>query len=89
MDLEFYKPYFTRDFLKGPNSLRVLGELLDRNPLRLNADSLILDLGAVPAQDWVWVYLSLDAVAEKELLNGSFRYHAPNDALKFFWRWNG
>lgn len=45
MDLEFYKPYFTRDFLMGPNSLRVLGELLDRNPLRLNADSLILDLG--------------------------------------------
>ena len=45
MNLEFYKPYFTRDFLMGPNSLQVLGELLDRNPLRLNADSLILDLG--------------------------------------------
>ena len=45
MDLEFYRPYFTKDFLMGPNSLRVLKELLDKNPKSLGADSLILDLG--------------------------------------------
>lgn len=51
--------------------------------------SLVVDLGRIPSQDWFWVYLSLDAVADETLLNGSFRYHAPNDALDFFWRWNG
>lgn len=45
MDLEFYRPYFTKDFLMGPNSLRVLQALLDKNPKSLGADSLILDLG--------------------------------------------
>ena len=45
MDLEFYRPYFTKDFLMGPNSLRILQELLNKNPKSLGADSLILDLG--------------------------------------------
>lgn len=45
MDLAFYRPYFTKDFLMGPNSLRVLKELLDKNPKTLGAGSLILDLG--------------------------------------------
>ena len=45
MNLEFYRPYFTKDYLMGPNSLRVLKELLDKNPKSLGADSLILDLG--------------------------------------------
>ena len=45
MDLEFYRPYFTKDFLMGPNSLRILKELLDKNPKALDADGLILDLG--------------------------------------------
>jgi len=45
MDLEFYRPYFTKDFLMGPNSLRILQVLLNKNPKSLGADSLILDLG--------------------------------------------
>ena len=45
MNLEFYRPYFTKDYLMGPNSLRVLQELLERNPCSLGSDSLILDLG--------------------------------------------
>lgn len=45
MDLEFYRPYFTKDFLMGPNSLRILQVLLNKNPKSLDADSLILDLG--------------------------------------------
>ena len=45
MDLEFYRPYFTKDFLMGPNSLRILQVLLNNNPKSLGADSLILDLG--------------------------------------------
>jgi len=45
MNLEFYRPYFTKDFLMGPNSLRILQALLDQNQQALDADSLILDLG--------------------------------------------
>lgn len=45
MNLEFYRPFLTREYLMGPNSLRILKELLDKNPKPLDADSLILDLG--------------------------------------------
>lgn len=45
MDLEFYRPYFTKDYLMGPNSLRILQVLLNKDPKSLGADSLILDLG--------------------------------------------
>ena len=43
--MEKYRPYWTKDYLMGPNSLRVLWELLERNPCPLDTDSLILDLG--------------------------------------------
>ena len=45
MHLEFYRPYFTKDYLMGPNSLRILQELLERSPSLPAADGLILDLG--------------------------------------------
>ena len=45
MELEKYRPYWTKDFLMGPNSLRILQELLERNHCPLDTDSLILDLG--------------------------------------------
>ena len=45
MQLEKYRPYWTKDYLMGPNSLRILQELPEKNPCPLNADSLILDLG--------------------------------------------
>ena len=45
MHLEFYRPYFTKDYLMGPNSLRILQELLERSPSLPAANGLILDLG--------------------------------------------
>lgn len=45
MNLEFYRPYFTADYLMGPNSLRILKALLEKNPSALDAQSRILDLG--------------------------------------------
>lgn len=45
MNLEFYRPFFTKDYLMGPNSLRILQALLEMHPLQLGADSRILDLG--------------------------------------------
>ena len=45
MELEKYRPYWTKNYLMGPNSLRILRELLERNPCSLGGDSLILDLG--------------------------------------------
>lgn len=45
MNLEDYRPFLTKDYLMGPNSLRILQELLKMYPLSLESDSLILDLG--------------------------------------------
>ena len=45
MNLELYRPYFTKDYLMGPNSLRILQALLDQNPKSVDSDGLILDLG--------------------------------------------
>lgn len=45
MDLEFYRPFWTKDYLMGPNSLRILQELLEKNPKPIREDALILDLG--------------------------------------------
>lgn len=40
-----YKQYFTNDYLMGPNSIRILEELLAAYPLLLNKDCKLLDLG--------------------------------------------
>lgn len=45
MNISRYKKYITEETMMGPNSVRVLEELLDRHPLHIAADGLILDLG--------------------------------------------
>lgn len=40
-----YKDFFKAEYLMGPNSLRLLEELLDTYPLPDNADKTVLDLG--------------------------------------------
>ena len=45
MDISSYRKYISEETMMGPNSVRVLAELLDNYPLRLAADDLILDLG--------------------------------------------
>lgn len=45
MDIRDYTKYISADTLMGPNSARILEELLKRYPLRLNEDSMVLDLG--------------------------------------------
>ena len=45
MNIEAYKPYFTADLLMGPNSARLLQELMHRHPLALTAADKLLDLG--------------------------------------------
>lgn len=45
MDISSYKEYITKETMMGPNSVRVLMELLGRYPLRLDPDDVILDLG--------------------------------------------
>ncbi len=45
MNIESYKEYMTADTLMGPNSARVLEELLKRYPLQLSSENKVLDLG--------------------------------------------
>lgn len=45
MDIRDYTKYISADTLMGPNSARILEELLKRYPLRLNENNMVLDLG--------------------------------------------
>ena len=45
MNIENYRNLITAELLMGPNSLRILEELLTRHPLALSADTSVLDLG--------------------------------------------
>ena len=45
MNMEDYREYVSTETMMGPNSVRILAELLDKYPLRLASDDLILDLG--------------------------------------------
>lgn len=45
MNFDDYREYATAETLMGPNSARILGELLQKHPLKLKRDSVILDLG--------------------------------------------
>lgn len=45
MNISEYKQYISSETMMGPSSVRILEELFDRYPLKLSADSLILDLG--------------------------------------------
>lgn len=42
--IENYRQYFTKEYMMGPNSLRLLAELLDRNPEAVNGGR-VMDLG--------------------------------------------
>ena len=45
MNIENYKEYMTAEMLMGPNSARILEELLKRYPLQLSGENRVLDLG--------------------------------------------
>lgn len=45
MNFNDYKKYVSAETMMGPNSVRILEELLDKYPLRLAPDDQILDLG--------------------------------------------
>lgn len=45
MNIENYRKYMTAEILMGPNSLRILEELLGKHPLALPSDASVLDLG--------------------------------------------
>ncbi len=43
-NIDDYKKYFTKDYMMGPNALRLLAELLDNNP-QATGQGNVLDLG--------------------------------------------
>lgn len=45
MNIDTYKPYISAKTMMGPNSVRILAELLDKYPLRPAKDDTVLDLG--------------------------------------------
>ncbi|MBR3503027.1 MAG: class I SAM-dependent methyltransferase [Clostridia bacterium] len=58
--LEKYRPYFTKDYLMGPNSFRLLDELLRRSPGNARFDRT-LDLGCGMALTSVFLANETDA----------------------------
>lgn len=45
MNMDQYQAYISAETMMGPNSARILAELLDKHPLRIAPDDTILDLG--------------------------------------------
>ena len=45
MNIKSYKEYMTAEMLMGPNSARILEELLKQYPLQLSDENKVLDLG--------------------------------------------
>ncbi len=45
MRSDSYKPFFTAENLMGPNSIRLLDELLEKYPLSFDSNGKVLDLG--------------------------------------------
>ena len=45
MNIANYKEYMTAEILMGPNSARILRELLEKYPLQRNSENKVLDLG--------------------------------------------
>ena len=45
MHVEDFRPFITAELLMGPNSLRILEELLAKHPLQLTSADILLDLG--------------------------------------------
>lgn len=45
MDIRDYNKYISEKTMMGPSSVRILAELLDKHPLRLAPNDLVLDLG--------------------------------------------
>ena len=45
MDLSSYREYMTAEILMGPNSARILEELLSKHPLARGSENSVLDLG--------------------------------------------
>ena len=45
MHIDNYKAYISAETMMGPNSVRILAELLEKYPLQLGPDDRILDLG--------------------------------------------
>ena len=43
MNIEEYRKYMTAEILMGPNSLRILEELLEKHPLTLSSDGAVLE----------------------------------------------
>lgn len=43
--IDNYKKYFTKEYLMGPNSLKMVDELLIKYPLHMNGNNTILELG--------------------------------------------
>lgn len=45
MNIVNYEKYMTAEILMGPNSARILEELLAKDPLQLSSEKMVLDLG--------------------------------------------
>ncbi len=45
MNIVDYKEYISAETMMGPNSVRILAELLDKYPLQLVSNDMVLDLG--------------------------------------------
>ena len=68
MNYNNYQKYISSETMMGPNSVRVLDELFQKHPLKLDADSKILDK-AVPRL--------IQGIPQKGAISGLFANDRP------------
>ena len=80
-NIEQYRKYFTKEYLMGPNSFRLLNELIERKPEKVVFDRT-LDLGCGCALTSVFVANETEAksVYAYDLLNFLLIYVKKYDA---------
>lgn len=83
MEYSKYRPYFTKEYLMGPNSIHLADELLKTYPLKLNRQSKVLDLGCGTGLSSFYIAMETNAVVYANDL-----WITAEDNARRFKKWN-
>ena len=81
--LEKYKQYFTKEYMMGPNCVRIAAELLSKYPLNLNGHNTVLEIGCGTGLSSLYFATETNAI-----LHAYDLWISEEDNMKRFRQWN-